>query len=215
VNLRIALIVGAFLLIGAGGLLFLNKSKISSPSSYSSPSPSAEQESKSSLLDILESGATQNCTFTYNDKGSKTEGSVYIEGTTKMRGDIKLTSSDNKVTNFSMIRVSDTTYVWGFQGNTGYKMSVSPKELSTNDYVKGYLNTDYKTDYKCENWNPDSSKFAVPTNVKFTDLTNLMKEVMPNSSPSSSSSPNTSYCSACNTMTGQAKTYCIAQYCAQ
>lgn len=180
----IAVVVGLVLLLGAGGIFLYSKNSPSTNTSSTNPEPTKAQQSsaQSSLADLLLGGKNQTCTFSSKvTEGTSTEGTVYLSGT-KMRGDITNTSKDGKVSMFYMIRDGDTTYIWGSSLPTGIKMTLSADDLKNNtgDASK-YAGTfsSVKSDYKCSGWSVDSSKFTVPTNVKFTDVSSMMMHESP------------------------------------
>ena len=205
----VAVIVAAIILLGGGALLFSKNAN--KPTAQPAPSTSATQAPSAgqSLSDILALGKTQQCTFSYDStSGGKTEGTIYLSGD-KMRGDFKVTSS-GKVSDFSLIRVGDTNYIWGTGLPGGIKMTISAKDLAGNTQVQQYVNADQKADYKCGAWITDASKFTPPANVKFTDYSAMMPKS--NASPAGTGAGYSSQCAACNYLTGESKIACTAQY---
>lgn len=181
-NTKIAgIVIAAIILLGLGGFLFLGKNGTSKNQvAQITPTPTVTENAtaQNSLLDLLTGGKTQSCTFSYaGTDGAKTAGTIYISGT-KMRGDISTTTTSNKESKITMIRDGDTTYVWGSDLPTGIKMTVSADDLKTNTQANQYLNTTQKTNYKCSPWSVDSSMFSVPTNIKFTDISSMMKGIV-------------------------------------
>lgn len=170
----IAIVVAIIILLGAGGIFLYSQKQNPTTKSSTNPTPTkAEQAiSPTSLLDLLASGKTQSCTFSdKRDDGSSTEGTIYLTGT-KMRGDITNITKDKKTSMVYMIRDGDTTYIWGTDLPQGIKMTLSANDLKTNTQANQYVNTTAK--YKCSGWTLDSSKFVVPTNIKFTDVSSIM-----------------------------------------
>lgn len=181
-NTKIAgIIVAVIILLGLGGFLFLGKNGTSKNQvTQITPTPTVTENSmtQNSLLDLLTGGKTQSCTFTYaGSDGTKTDGTVYISGT-KMRGDISTITSSKKESKITMIRDGDITYIWGSDLPTGIKMTLSANDLKSNTQANQYFNSTQKTDYKCSPWSVDSSMFSVPTNIKFTDISSMMKGIV-------------------------------------
>lgn len=170
----IAAVIVLIVLLGLGGYLFLGKNK-APQTQTSSPTPTrGEKSATQSLLDLLSSGVTQKCTFASTNENATTKGTIYISDT-KMRGDIKSTSTkDNKTTNFYMIRNGDTTYIWGDSIPGGIKMRLSAQDLQTNNQAVQYFNTKEKAQYSCGAWVIDNSVFNPPASVKFMDVSAIM-----------------------------------------
>jgi hypothetical protein len=216
-NIKIVAVVAAVAILLLGGGLFLYSKSKPQPSVQPSPSASATQNPSAmqSLSEILSMGKTQKCTFSYDGaSGGKTEGTVYLAGD-KMRGDFKVTTS-GKVSEFSLIRVGDTNYIWGTGLPGGIKMTLSAQGLAGNTQVQQYVNADQKADYKCGAWTPDNTRFSPPTEVKFTDYSSMMPKSNASPAPGGTNSGGSSQCGACNYLTGDSKMACIMQYnCAQ
>ena len=213
----IGVAVIAILLIGAGGFLALNKSKTptNNANGTSNTGATSSGNSSNSLLDLISSGKTQKCSFSYNaGSGSSTNGIVYVTAN-KMRGDISTTTS-GKESKFMMIRDGDITYIWGGDLKTGIKMKLSDADLKTNTQANQYFNTTQKTNYDCSSWSADSSVFNIPTDVKFTDITSMQGGAMMEGSQKTGTtvSPQGQYnpCTTCAGLSGSAKTSCLQLY---
>lgn len=167
----IGIVAAIILLLGAGGAYFLSQNKTATNTNQS-PTPTTTKNKTSSLLDLLNLGKNQRCSFKTTASGNQTEGTIYIaEG--KMRGDFK-TTVEGKQQEMSMIRDGDMNYIWGASLKEGIKMKVSLDELSKNEQAGQFINPDDKLDYNCMPWATDSSLFSPPSNVKFTDMSSLI-----------------------------------------
>jgi len=171
----IAIVVIVVILLGAGGFLFYNQSqnKPSQTSTETSTSPTS-QENQNSILDLLASGASQECTFDYKDDTQGETSGVFFITKDKMRGDIT-TKKDAKTSQFSMIRVGDDNYMWGSGLEGGIKMTLSVEDLKGNEQTSSYVDLNKDFGYKCKGWVVDNSKFTPPSNVKFTDFSQVME----------------------------------------
>lgn len=174
-NITIAVIILAlFLLLVASGYMMLNKK--TSPSNLAvtkeAVKPTKAGQTTKSLLELIKLGQNLRCTFKSEVNNGSTEGTVYISGQ-NVRGDFNITS-EGKTMQTSMIKTGDTNYVWGSSMPTGIKMTIALDKLSENKQASQYVDPNQKVDYNCTPWNVITSIFTPPTNVKFTDMTNLL-----------------------------------------
>lgn len=199
-NTKILGIIAVIILLLAAGGIFLSQNK-SATNTSTSITPTKTENKTSSLLDLLNLGKDQRCTFkTIADK-TTSEGTLYIAGG-KIRGDFK-TTVDGKEELTSMIRVGDTNYIWGSTLPTGIKMTISLDKISSNEKANQYFNPTQKSNYNCAPWNVDLSVFTPPANIKFTDMTNLL---MPKETGTQTKTNTTNPCSQITDAT--AKTAC-------
>lgn len=137
-----------------------------------------EESLNGSLLDIVKLGKNVQCSFNIDDESGKTNAVTYVSGG-KARSDFTIESETGQSFESHTIADADWVYIWNNQTAQGTKMKVS--ELPENDEVNnipdqesvGKFNEDF--DYKCSPWIPDGSKFDIPTNIEFTDFTEMMK----------------------------------------
>lgn len=145
------------------------------------------QSQSSSIRDLLASGKSQKCTVSLsetNEKGIKTDtqGTVYISGK-NMAEDIAVTSTDKAMPNVNMRMISDGTYMytWNTESKAqGMKIKMTEPTEDSADKTKPTntgVNLDEKVNMKCSVWAVDNSKFIVPTDVKFADLSEMMKNI--------------------------------------
>lgn len=161
----------------------------------------ADSTTKGSIKSLLAAGKNVNCTISYPDAGST--GTVYVSGQ-KMRGDFNM-MVEGKPMESHMIQ--DGTYVYSWTGSQGAKFKVD-ETLKASPVPGGQqqnVDLDKEVDYKCSSWSADNSKFTVPTDVKFVDMSETMKQV-PTQSGNQGTQP-----SACDQITDpQAKAACVA-----
>lgn len=151
------------------------------------PETQSEQSISSSLRDLLAMGKSQQCTVSsssVDDKNVKTEttGTIYISGK-KMAQEVSVTSTDKDFPRVNMRMISDGSYMYTWNTETksqGMKMKITePEEGKTENNGKqnGNISMDDKLDVKCSNWIADNSKFNIPSDVQFTDLNEMMKNI--------------------------------------
>lgn len=173
-NIVIAIIV-IVLFLGAGGYLMLNKNSTNNSKTTSKTGiPTKTKAATKSLMDLLSLGQNSRCTFETNSAtGGSTKGTVYVSGT-KIRGDFIVVTKDEKTEQTNMIRIGDTNYIWGSTLPTGIKMTIALDKISGNAQASQYFNPNEKTNYNCVPWNVDVAVFTPPSNIKFSDMTNLL-----------------------------------------
>lgn len=165
-----------------------------------------------SLKELITSGVSQKCTFSVTGESGVSEGTNYVSGG-NVRGDFTNTYQ-GKETVSHMISDGKTSYVWTEGEKTGYKMSVSEEtkesqDGTTDDTMGNEANLDQKMDYNCSSWVPDNSLFSPPSDVTFTDLSEMMMQETSSESPSMMEDTS-SQCSYCDSLSGDSKTQCLS-----
>jgi hypothetical protein len=196
----IVVIVAIVLALGVGGYFVLGR-KASQGTGSSSDSPK-------SLKDLLSSGVAQKCTFSNKEDSNSSEGTTYVSGG-KVRGDFTTVTS-NKTVKSHMISDGTTSYIWTDGEKTGFKMTVtkSDDETETSPVDKTSeesVDLNQKADYKCSAWVVDGSFFTPPSDVKFTDFSQML-----NPTPASGAKGGSSQqCAYCANLSGDDKTQCL------
>ncbi len=217
-SLFIALIV--LILLVVGGAIFLNRSKESTSSTTTeTPKPTTTKENTMmSLSELLLKGKSQMCTYDYKDAQNGTvKGVVYISGG-KVRADFT-TTANGKPYSGSMINDTKYMYTWSSEAKTGFKTQISDmkqmmdqKSVSPTTTQQQSLDSNVKYDYKCADWVVDNSKFSPPSDIKFTDYSSMMKQMMKPTGTTSTSESNSAQCGACSYLSGDQKTACMSAY---
>ncbi|HCC67928.1 TPA: hypothetical protein DEP90_01785, partial [Patescibacteria group bacterium] len=90
--------------------------------------------------------------------------------------EIRIDDIEEDITEMDMIINGDWAYIWTKTQANGMKMKVSDLE-GGEDFDANADTTDLETeiDMKCRLWIKDSSKFEVPTDVKFIDMIEMME----------------------------------------
>lgn len=150
-------------------------------------SPQTEQSVSTSLRDLLSLGQNQKCvvsTSTTDEDNVKTdtESTIFISGK-KMAQEVQVKSTDKAVPTINMRMISDGIYMYTWNTETkaqGMKIKITEpttENTNTTNTNNGSVNLDDKVDMKCSPWLVDNSKFTIPTDVTFTDLSELMKNI--------------------------------------
>ena len=126
------------------------------------PSPAAQ---KTSLKDLV-AGVSQQCT--YND--GHTEGTVYTSGG---KARMEITSVTNGITaSFHAIMDGTTYYQWADGQPNGFKFEVNKSSTGSAGPSQN-VDVNQQVDYNCQNWPVDASKFVLPANMEFMDISSF------------------------------------------
>ena len=127
-------------------------------------------------------GSAYECTVHQTISNMDTTGKVWIDGTgiahddmfTKVHGEFTTAIQGMNITsNFTV--VDGYSYSWSSMMSTGYKVKVPDSTGATSDTsaaAKGSYswNASQIGDYDCQPWTATAAKFALPTNIKFTEM---------------------------------------------
>lgn len=196
----------------AGGYYYLSTTPKKASSSTAETQEKTIPEAQGgmmSLSDLLALGKNQQCTFSYDGKGTKIEGTTYISGK-KVRSDYK-TVLDNKTTEGSMIMDGEYLYTWSTLMPQGVKMKVTDDLAKLADDAKKdmaknpqqFMNPNDKMDYKCQGWAPQATSFTPPTNVTFMDFSKELESVK-----DLQKGVTDNKCQACASLSGDAAAMC-------
>jgi hypothetical protein len=167
------------------------------------------ESGKNSLMGLMGMGKNLQCDFNYETAGKAgSKGSVYVSGK-KVHGEF--TSEVNgKESTMHMIQDGEYSYVWGSAMPEGIKMKVAADTntgANTSTGTSQYFDPQQQMDFNCKPWSVDASKFAVPTNVTFRDMSAMM---MPTGG-TNGAAMKAGQCAACAQLQGEAKTTCEKQ----
>ena len=182
-NIGIAVIAIILLLVVAGGgFFFLKSSKApiktqTQSANTQAAKPTTGNATSDSILSLISGGKTVNCSITYPD--NKGTGSIYVSDK-KFAGDSTTKDSDGKETTGHMISDGTFMYIWSAAMPTGIKVNLeNAKNMTQNSAVSRSFDVNQKVGLKCSPWLADNSKFTVPTNIKFQDMSELLKQFQP------------------------------------
>lgn len=146
-----------------------------------------EESQSTSLRDLLALGKSQKCVITSSvtdDDGTKTDtsGTIYISGK-KMAQEVMVTSTDKEMPKINMRMISDGDYMYTWNTETkaqGMKIKITEPEKGTAENgnpENGSISMDDKLNVKCSSWLVENSIFSIPSDVQFTDLSEMMKNI--------------------------------------
>lgn len=186
------LLLVSFALTGCG-----TKNSTTTGTQTDTTGSSQGQNFKGSLLDMIKLGKSVKCTYSTSGEDGSTTGETYVSGT-KARTDFTLTSKDGTKTDSHSVMDGEWVYIWTSATEQGTKMKISDMQKSADSSAANTStapenkNLTQSVDYKCSPWVPDDSKFAAPSNITFTDLTDMINQLK---NPSGNSN---SMCGACS-----------------
>jgi hypothetical protein len=136
------------------------------------------ESGKNTLMGLMGMGKNLQCDFDYATEGKAgSKGTVYVSGK-KVRGEFE-SNVNGKQTMMHMLQDGDYTYVWGSAMPEGIKMKVVAPEgtqnTNTTSPANQYFNPNQEMNFNCIACGVDASKFAVPSDVTFRDMSSMMQ----------------------------------------
>ncbi len=170
-NKTLVIVAAVVILALLGGAAYLTLSK----SSTAPEQTTGQEQSKASPVGVtgtLKSlfGKNQYCTITYPNNGGS--GAVYVSGN-KFRGDFTTKIAGEKETTSQVVSDGIYTYIWSSESPTGIKMKLDVTSPAAGAQT-GNFNLDQEVGLNCSPWEVDASKFTVPANIQFTDLSSMV-----------------------------------------
>jgi hypothetical protein len=180
---KMSLMIAAILLIvvlGIGAFLFTRSAKpktdqaVSTSESTPAPTEAPVAETKGSFKDLLAQKKDVSCTM--SDPSTQSSGTIFVSSP-KFRGDMTV-AVNNQPMETHMI--SDGTYmhIWqeGTTRGTKFKVDINQTPApATGSAQTQVTDLNKEVNLKCDPWTVDASKFTLPTNVQFSDLSTIMK----------------------------------------
>lgn len=207
---KIVLIAGVVVLLISGVVAFMLLGKSSKTTDKTAIgqelSAPAESTTKSSLKGLVAAGKNVTCTFKYEADNNATDGTVYVAGE-KVRSDFAVKTPDGKNMESHMIQDADYNYFWSSAMPTGTKMKISDTAQASPSPSSDAQTTDLnrEMDMKCSAWSVDDSKFAVPANIKFMEISAPALKTQPQSNSTDTQVPAGSICDQIQDPAGKAE----------
>lgn len=172
-NKALVIVAAVVILALLGGAAYLTLSKTPTPPKQTTTSQEQSKASPSGVTGTLKSlfGKNQSCTITYPNNGGA--GTVYVSGQ-KFRGDFTTKTAEGKETTSQVVSDGVYTYVWSSESPTGIKMKIDATSPAASAQT-GNFNLDQEVGLNCSPWGVDASKFIVPANIQFTDISNMIQ----------------------------------------
>lgn len=171
-NLIIGIVV-ALAVAGGGVYVATNPEIMASITGGTSMQGDTENENESASVgstfaELVALGQSVVCTFSHDDSaGNRSSGTVYMTGgAAQIRGDFTVESPT--ATTATFVRTGGYNYMWGPAMPQGVKTKVVNETEFMSDAQSGSI--DPNTEFACQAWSVDSSKFVVPTNINFMEV---------------------------------------------
>lgn len=171
---KLGLIIGVVVVIAV--LAILGFTQFSKQPSLSKKNTETQQNlnqtspsTKGSIKSLLASGKNVSCNISMPDQQGS--GKVFVSGT-KVRGDFTM-QVDGKELSSHMVSDGAYIYVWTDTSNQGTKFKTDTKAPTASNQPQT-TDLDKEVDLNCSNWSLDNSKFTVPGNIQFSDLSQMM-----------------------------------------
>lgn len=174
---RVIIIVLAVLVVGGGvgASLYLLNQDSGDNNSQSLSSDTKSVNEQVSINDLLTRNASLRCTYDVVEGESTNTGVAYFSGAKDMYGEFT-NATTNKSSTAYVIRRGDTQYVWQKDATEGYKADVSAYDKEKQQQMSQSLDPDQKYQFSCKDWKRDVSKFEIPANIKFTDISSQLNQ---------------------------------------
>lgn len=207
---KTAVVIAVFVviaLLGGGAYMMMNRSvtKPQEPAGSISSNPTQTGSMRKSFRDLFNLGENQECTFTDPDSGST--GIVYI-GNGNVKGEFE-TNTSGKTVKAHMLQDSENMYIWSDGEKQGFKVARDSVEKAVENMGDIAVDINKEADYSCKSWSVDAGVFQLPSGVEFQDYSKMMEgvgEIMNSTSGTPAVNLN---CSACDSLSGDAKASCL------
>lgn len=203
----IGITIAVLVILGGIGLYLVNNNRsVDESNQIAATELHEEQESleAQSISQLISNGGTIKCSYDFEEDKNITSAVIYIDGD-RMRADVS-TQIDGVDQEISMIRKDDKNYIWGsaFPDETGLLFESKLNEIGGDENYGDYIDFERKLDINCENWKVEEESFNTPENVEFDDLSGIIGEVIRDDIGGD-------VCSACNSLSEDAKNTCLTQ----
>ena len=170
------------LVVAVGGIFFLKSSKAPAmPKPTTTVTPTKALKTNSVILEQLWG-------FCRAEKLSpaqlpiltiKAPAQFYVADK-KFAGDFNMKDAAGKATTAHIISDGTDIYIWSSAMNGGIKMSLAAaKSAATNAQNNQSVNINQNVSMNCGAWTVDASKFIVPTNITFSDMSKFFPQGQP------------------------------------
>lgn len=128
------------------------------------------------MKDLMARGKSMKCTYTQKiDDGGTASGVIYMADK-NARTEITVSEKAGHTAKMYAIINKDWVYSWTEGSSTGFKMTTEASELSEKQ-EETVTDLSKEIDFECKSWKKDSSKFKTPSNVKFDDMSEMIKNL--------------------------------------
>lgn len=206
----IGIVLLLLVVLGGGVFMVMNKNPGTAVQSTVADAqvttPGGGGSVQKTLKELFTSGVAQKCTFSNTSETPAVQGVTYISSG-KVRGDFSTAIADKTITSH-MIVEGNTNYMWTDEQKVGFKMTIDTDAAATpvptgSAMSQQAFDMNKTMEYNCSPWVVDASLFVPPTNIEFSDFSDMLK-----SSGEGIPAGNQTACKACEQLTGESKTQC-------
>ena len=128
------------------------------------------------MSDLMARGKNMKCTYTQKVDGENTADGVVYMADKNVR--VEITANKGTAREGKMYSITDHewSYSWTEGSPKGFKMTLEATELDKKQ-KESVSNMAKEIDFKCKPWKKDNSKFKVPSNIEFEDMSELAKSL--------------------------------------
>ncbi len=172
-----------------------------------------------SLKDLMTRGGDTQCTWSNSSDTAKSSGAVYVSGDKFYQEFSYTDTKTNKEMKSYILNDGTWIYQWSALSNVGTKMKMDEVRKLAEDFQKNNpggpagnqggennINLDNKLDYNCQKWNADASKFVLPADIQFNDLSQMMNNLP---KAAGGNSP-VDVCQMCDRLPAEGKAACLS-----
>jgi len=195
-SLNIIIVIVLAVLVVGGGIYFINQSNDDSKE---------ESYFSDKITDMFEKGKPLECSAEVNNEEGQIKAVYYFDNENKMvRVEMEIIDKGTGLTTNTVSIIRDSwNYFWDdLMNKDGMKIKFDEEKDSINPTENPSLeDSDLKFDFVCKKWKVDSTKFDLPKDKSFRDLSGMMDNLNISPSDSSSDSANISLdnlCEVCN-----------------
>lgn len=186
-KILIAIIVVVIILLGGIGW-FATQNESDNTSTQSSSSQNSDSKSsvtKGSLTSLSTGKKAQECTMSYSGANGSGTGTMYTDGNGRGRMHLDLKTEKGNVAQTDQIMKDNKAYSWTTTGEQTFGMVMDLSKMNSQQsqaQAQSQSGNSSPTpsqdfDINCKDWKVDESKFAVPANVNFMDLSNIQNSI--------------------------------------
>jgi len=168
----LGVVLGAVVI--GGGYYVVSHNKLTPESAQVATNDTKETQptgKKMAFSEFVKQGGSYQCTVHPNGTYVETSGLTYVSDG-KVRGEYITTTQDVDITTTFIVR-DGYTYNWSSAlSNIGFKSKIA-NNVGTNSPAgtASYIwNPNQVSDYDCQPWIADPSKFVIPTNITFKSV---------------------------------------------
>ena len=128
------------------------------------------------MKDLMARGKNMKCTYTQDldEKDAEMATGVVYMADKNARVEITVKGKNRPDAKMYSLIKQDWMYSWTEGSSAGYKMTMEVAEMSDED-EQNMASLSKEIEFECKSWKKDNSKFNVPTDINFQDMTEMMR----------------------------------------